>query len=135
MHGYKNLNVMIIDDDDFQVEVVAERLIELGFSQFIKADGGQSGLRHFDDAPIKPDLLICDIQMPDLDGFEFIKAMGERNYLGGVILMSGQGARVLYSAALLAQLSQQNFLGTIEKPVQIAALTAAIAKLRAPVKP
>ena len=123
---------MIIDDDDFQVEVIAEHLTELGFTQFIKADGGKNGLLSFDEATIKPDLLICDIQMPDLDGFEFIKAMGQRQFTGGVILMSGQGAKVLYSAALLAQLSQQNFLGTIEKPVQIAALTEVIAKLRTP---
>ena len=55
--------------------------------------------------------------MPDIDGFEFMNAMGERQFFGGVILMSGQGSRVLHSASLVAQLSRQNFLGNIEKPV------------------
>jgi CheY-like chemotaxis protein len=125
----KALKVMIIDDDEFQIEFVSELLSELGISQIISASGGKSGLTIFDKAQPKPDLLICDIQMPDIDGFEFMRALGERNYEGGVILMSGQGARVLYSASLVAQLSRQNFLGTIEKPMQKAALITAISQM------
>jgi CheY-like chemotaxis protein len=129
MNIYKSLNVMIIDDDEFQIEFVTEQLQELGVVHIIKANGGQSGLASFDVCQAKPDLLICDIQMPDIDGFEFIKAMSERNFIGGLILMSGEGARVLYSASLVAQLSRQNFLGTIEKPVQKEALEQAIKKM------
>ena len=112
-----NLKVMIIDDDEFQIDFVADQLTELGIVNIMTANGGKSGLACFDTSLEKPNLLICDIQMPDIDGFEFIKAMSERSFTGGVILMSGQGARVLHSASLLAQLSRQYFLGTIEKPM------------------
>jgi DNA-binding NtrC family response regulator len=124
-----NLKVMIIDDDDFQTEFVSDLLAELGLTHIVIANGGKSGLATFDATEPKPDLLICDIQMPDIDGFEFMKALSERHYSGGVILMSGQGARVLYSASLVAQLSRQNFLGTIEKPVQKEMLMKIITKL------
>ena len=126
------LKVMIIDDDEFQIEFVSELLSELGIDQIISASGGQSGLNIFDKTQKKPDLLICDIQMPDIDGFEFMRALGERNFQGGVILMSGQGAKVLYTASLVAQLSRQNFLGTIEKPMQKIDLEKAIAQLLNP---
>lgn len=125
----KGLNVMIIDDDDFQTDFVSDLLTDLGISHITSANGGMQGLTLFDKALTKPNLLICDIQMPGIDGFEFMKAMGERSYSGGVILMSGQGARVLYSASLVAQLSRQNFLGTIEKPMHMEPLVAAIDKL------
>lgn len=115
---YKDLSVLIVDDDEFQVDFVSDLLNDLGISQITTANGGKAGLRAFDAASKKPDLLLCDIQMPDIDGFEFMKAMGERKFFGGVILMSGQGSRVLYSASLVAQLSRQNFLGNIEKPVK-----------------
>ena len=46
--------------------------------------------------------------------------------------MSGQGAHILYSASLVAQLSSMKFLGTIAKPVTKTALEAAIGKLHAP---
>ncbi len=114
---YADLNVLIVDDDEFQVDFVSDLLQELGVKNITTANGGQRGLAAFDLAKVKPDLLLCDIQMPDIDGFEFMNAMGERQFFGGVILMSGQGSRVLHSASLVAQLSRQNFLGNIEKPV------------------
>lgn len=115
--SYKDLNVLIVDDDEFQVEFVSDLLKELGVLNITTADGGRKGLAAFDRSLFKPDVLLCDIQMPDIDGFEFMHAMGERKFTGGVILMSGQGSRVLHSASLVAQLSRQNFLGNIAKPV------------------
>lgn len=125
----KNLHVMVVDDDDFQIEFVSDLLAEIGIKQIHTALGGEIGLALFDRSNPKPDLLLCDIQMPDIDGFEFMKKLGERHYTGGVILMSGQGAKVLYSASLVAQLARQNFLGTIEKPLQKESLLAAIEKM------
>ena len=113
-----NLKVMIIDDDPFQVDFVLEQLAQLGIHQVVTADGGSSGLIIFDQTQPKPDLLICDIQMPEIDGFAIMKALEDRSYRGGVILMSDQGARVLYSASLVARLARQNFLGTVEKPAE-----------------
>ncbi|MBR7747268.1 response regulator [Undibacterium baiyunense] len=120
--SYENLSVLIVDDDEFQVDFVSDLLAELGVKKIIAANGGKQGLAAFDSASVKPDLLLCDIQMPDIDGFEFMSAMRDREFKGGVILMSGQGSRVLHSASLVAQLSRQNFLGNIEKPVSKAAL-------------
>lgn len=132
MNKYQTLNVMIIDDDEFQIEFVTAQLRDLGIEKIVTANSGKSALLNFDGHQDKPDLLICDIQMPDIDGFEFIKAMSERHFSGGVIFMSGQGARVLHSASLVAQLSRQNFLGTIEKPMQKEALEKALEKMFTP---
>ncbi len=125
----ENLKVMIIDDDDFQIDFVLDQLNELGISQVVTANSGVGALAAFDKTQPKPDLLICDIQMPDIDGFAIMKAMEDRHYTGGVILMSGQGARVLHSASLVAQLSRQDFLCTVEKPVQKEELAKAIEKM------
>ncbi|WP_395009487.1 response regulator [Undibacterium sp.] len=108
---------LVIDDNEFQLDFVVDQLNELGINQVTTANGGRTGLACFDNMSRKPDLLICDLQMPDMDGFEVMAALELRKYSGGVILMSGQGARVLHSASLVAQLARQEFLGTIEKPV------------------
>ncbi len=120
--SYENLSVLIVDDDEFQVDFVSDLLTDLGVKKIIAANGGKQGLAAFDSASVKPDLLLCDIQMPDIDGFEFMSAMRDREFKGGVILMSCQGSRVLHSASLVAQRSRQNFLGNIQKPVSKEAL-------------
>ena len=129
MSTFQALNVMIIDNDDLQLELVAAQLENLGIVNIVMADGGRSGLAKFDASKTKPDLLICDIQMPDIDGFEFMKMISERDFKGGLIIMSGKGAQLLYSASLVAQLSTMNFLGTVTKPVSKVALEMAIGKM------
>jgi CheY-like chemotaxis protein len=123
---YADLSVLIVDDDEFQVDFVSDLLNDLGITKILTASGGKVGLQVFDRGTTTPDVLLCDIQMPDIDGFEFMRAMEDRKFHGGVILMSGQGSHVLYSASLVAQLSRQNFLGNIEKPVTKSALAEKI---------
>jgi hypothetical protein len=46
-------------------------------------------------------------------------------------LISGQGAKVLYTASLVAQLARLHFLGTIEKPLRKEALLPMLEKVLA----
>jgi CheY-like chemotaxis protein len=126
---FQDLSVLIVDDDEFQVDFVSSLLNDIGVSKIMTANGGKAGLLAFDNAQAMPDLLLCDIQMPDIDGFEFMKKMGERRFTGGVIIMSGQGSRIMQSAALVAQLSRQNFLGNIAKPVNKEAIVEKIQQM------
>ncbi|MBC3934354.1 response regulator [Undibacterium rugosum] len=131
-HGeqnYTQMSVMVIDDDDFQLEFISDLLNDLGISKIQTALGGENAILKLEHGKFLPDLILCDIQMPDIDGFEMMKLLGDRHFNGGVILMSGQGAKVLYSASLVAQLARLRFLGTIEKPLQKDALLGAMDKL------
>jgi CheY-like chemotaxis protein len=125
----KFIQALLVDDDKFMLEFVGDLLRELGVMTVTTAADGTQGLVAFDRAAPKPDLILCDLHMPGQDGFQFMAALAGRGYRGGVILISGQDARTLKSATLMAQFHELNILATLEKPVDKMSLINAMAKL------
>lgn len=67
--------ILLIDDNLDMRENIAELLLLLGFI-VIEAESGKSGLVHLEKQ--LPDVIICDVIMPDMDGYDFFKAFQER---------------------------------------------------------
>lgn len=64
--------VLIADDDPTHLLVAEEVLQQAGF-RVITAKSGKEALQIFDEA--KPDIVLLDVEMPGLDGFEICKAI------------------------------------------------------------
>ena len=64
--------ILIIDDDLFFLDVTQD-LLELHEFQVIAAKNGRLGLQLAETQ--RPDLIICDIQMPELDGYEVLNKL------------------------------------------------------------
>ncbi len=62
--------VLVVEDDDAMRDLLVEELSEVGY-RVIEADGGQSGLRQSREHVV--DLVVTDLRMPDLDGFDLIR--------------------------------------------------------------
>jgi len=125
----KFTQVLLVDDDKFMLEFVGDLLRELGVMNVTTAMDGAQGLAAFDRAAPKPDLVLCDIHMPEQDGFQVMAGLATRGYGRGVILISGQEALTLKSATLMAQFHELNILATLAKPVDKLSLANAMAKL------
>lgn len=77
MTGLSNLRmktVFIIDDDRFIRESIQDLLEAEGF-RVIAADNGETGIKLA--AETQPDLILCDVQMPGVDGYEVLAALRE----------------------------------------------------------
>ncbi|MFN2644772.1 MAG: response regulator [Burkholderiales bacterium] len=64
--------ILIVDDDESICELLRLHLAGAGYDVRVAKDaivGGYSVLQ------LAPDLIICDVNMPHLDGFEFIQAL------------------------------------------------------------
>jgi PAS domain S-box-containing protein len=124
-----NLRVLVIDDEEFQIDYVKAKLHALNIVDVIPAFNGDQAMAQFDAANPKPELIICDINMPWMDGIEFLRNLSERKYKGGVILLSGMDASMLKAAELLAGVHKVNLLAALPKPLKLDALLVALAKL------
>lgn len=67
-------HILIIDDDEFTREVLRE-LLEDKHAVTLAVDGGD----WVDKAlAVKPELIICDVRMPVLDGFEVLARLRDQ---------------------------------------------------------
>lgn len=124
-----NLRVLLLDDDRFMHEFVGDLLSDLGVKETLVAKDGADGLRVLSNQEGVFDLLICDIEMPGMDGIEFLRNIASQGYAGHIALLSGIDASLLRAAERLANAHGLKIVGVMEKPVKIEALKDIFAKI------
>ncbi len=86
--GNQEQAVMIIDDDLITRELLARIFTEDGW-QTIQAENGQIALEKIQE--ITPQMIVLDLNMPVMNGFEFLQHMEDRNcHIPIVVLTSEQ---------------------------------------------
>ena len=113
---YRNLRYLVVDDDPDQRYLVARTLSTMGLANVVEATSGRDALEVLArEAPV--DVVISDLQMPDVDGMELIRKIGEKALPVSVILVSALDDVLLGSAATMTQAYGVRIIGTIGKPV------------------
>ena len=84
--------ILIIEDDKFLRELIAQKLIKEGF-EISEAVDGEEGMKKVKEE--KPDLVLLDLILPGIDGFEVLSRMREESALASipVIILSNLGQR------------------------------------------
>jgi EAL domain-containing protein (putative c-di-GMP-specific phosphodiesterase class I)/FixJ family two-component response regulator len=110
-------HILVLDDEPFMLKLITRMLANLGHDAVSTCDNGQAALKLLD-APLQPpDLILLDINMPQMDGIEFVRHLVEHQYRGALILVSGEDERVLQSIEKLVQAHNITVLGYLSKPV------------------
>jgi len=128
-----DMSVMILEDDAFQREVVVGMLNSLGVASVLSASNGKQAL----DIILRPnsksiDVVLCDLNMPEMDGMEFLRHLGEECRSIAVILISALDSKLLTSVGRMTQLYGIQLLGVIEKPVLLENLREHLRKRHLP---
>jgi putative two-component system response regulator len=74
--------VLLIDDDPAILSIVASRLARSGRYSVHVARGGREGLKQVE--RLAPEVVVCDVQMPDLDGRALAAAAAENPASAGI---------------------------------------------------
>jgi EAL domain-containing protein (putative c-di-GMP-specific phosphodiesterase class I)/AmiR/NasT family two-component response regulator len=115
-------NVLVIDDDPLFCVIAEETLLALGAGQVMVAGDGAEGLQMVADRPEAFDLILCDLNMPNIDGVLVLRELGSRNYSGALIIVSSEKQAVIESVYAMARLAGVRMLGALKKPLNANAL-------------
>lgn len=119
------LLVLVLDDDPLLLDVMREMLAVCGLRNIALETQACSALRRLDQS--MPDVVICDLMMPEMDGIEFLQAAAAQGYQGKVILMSALEDGVREAAGELARALGLQVVGSFRKPLEQNQLRAALA--------
>src|SRR5450755_3747084 len=122
--------ILLLDDDPFMLKLLRRQLAQLSYTQVDAFDSGQKALEQLNSSKTLYDLIFLDINMPGMDGIEFIRQLVECHYSGSVILVSGEASRILESVEKLIEAHQLTTLGHLQKPVKPDELATLISRLK-----
>lgn len=111
------MKILLVDDEPFSLKLLSRQFAILGYDKVSVCNSGQSALSLLENGIEDIDLICCDLQMPEMDGVEFVRHLGRASYSGGLILISGEDGRILQTAEMLAKAQHLHVLGVLQKPV------------------
>ena len=112
-------SVLLIDHDADELRAVGDYFDGIGYD-VARADAAEAGLEAFD--RVRPDVVILDRHLPDLDGLDVLERLRSRE--GAVILLTDQGD--LATGARAMQLGAEH---CVTKPLDLNHLAAATARV------
>jgi len=124
-----DMSILLIDDDPFYSQLAVEVLNGLGFDEVAVANDGTTGLNQLKGTGLHYDVVICDLNMPEMNGVEFIRHASQTGFDGGIILLSGENKRMLETAYGVAKTHDANILGAMAKPINPEELREAMGRL------
>tara|TARA_R110002074_G_scaffold71754_1_gene165712 strand:+ start:13699 stop:14910 length:1212 start_codon:yes stop_codon:yes gene_type:complete len=130
------VKTLLIDDDPFSLKLLKQQLANLGFAEVITHEHAKDALVALEANTEPVELIFCDLQMPEMDGVEFVRHLARIHYAGGLVLVSGEDQRILRTVENLAKSHKLNVFGILNKPVAPGQLKSILAdKLSHTIRP
>ncbi|MGE0557392.1 MAG: EAL domain-containing protein [Burkholderiales bacterium] len=110
------LSFLVVEDHPLQRQMLVLALRTLGAVSVEEAVDGHDALNRIRRATAPVDIIICDLDMPGMDGMAFIRHLGEHTDQPSLIVISALESGLVASVETMAHAYGIRLLGTIEKP-------------------
>lgn len=115
-------NILVCDDAAFMRMMIKDILTKNGYNIAGEAENGQKAVEKYNET--KPDLVLMDITMPEMDGIQALKKIKEMDPGASVIMCSAMGQQTMVIEAI--QSGAKDF---IVKPFQAERVLEAVKKV------
>ena len=112
-----DLRFVVVEDQGFQRWLAGNLLRELGAEFVLPAEDGNGALELLTTRDPPVDVVICDLNMPGMDGMELIRHMGQMRHGASLIVVSGLDKSILGMVEVMSREYGVKLLGAIEKPL------------------
>jgi EAL domain-containing protein (putative c-di-GMP-specific phosphodiesterase class I) len=112
----KATRILVVDDSPPSLARTVDALQSLGYTKIVTASDGEvaTGLLIAMEKPFE--IILCSLNMAQMDGAEFIRQAHQSDYKGALILLSDGDSSLLMSAMNLAKTYEFPVLGSLLKP-------------------
>ena len=127
-----DVTVMVVEDHGFQRRMALRLLAEIGVSNVLEAVDGQDALDVLEGCESVPDILLVDLDLPGMDGIEFISRVAQQRLAHAVALVSALDQALLTTVQGMARAYGLRVIGAIEKPLTAGKLVTLIERFEQP---
>ena len=114
-------NILICDDAAFMRMMIKDILTKNGYNVAGEAENGQKAVEKYQET--KPDLVLMDITMPEMDGIQALKKIKQIDPNASVVMCSAMGQQ-----AMVIESIQSGARDFIVKPFQPECVLEAVKK-------
>ena len=82
-------NVLLVEDEQTLAMIIRDTLTEQGFNLTLASNGAE-GLKLFFE--IRPDIIVADVMMPELDGFEMVSKIRQTDKTTPILFLTARSA-------------------------------------------
>jgi EAL domain-containing protein (putative c-di-GMP-specific phosphodiesterase class I)/CheY-like chemotaxis protein len=122
------ITILVAEDHEFQRRVAVGVLERIGVGRILQAGNGIEALATLRANAV--DVVLCDLDMPGMDGVEFIRRVAEERLATALVIVSALEPAIIDSVERMSHAHGHLVLGTIEKPVSAQKLQNVLSNLR-----
>ncbi len=115
-------NILIVDDAAFMRMMIKDILTKNGYNVIAEAENGIKAIDKYNET--KPDLVLMDITMPEMDGLQALKKIMSADSAAKIIMCSAMGQQ-----AMVIDSIQSGAKDFIVKPFQAERVLEAVKKV------